>query len=130
MQKRIVAVTREPHTVSLIDREVSLFIDTKSGNIFADEGDGIGRMNGVVFTPNYQPIFSITSATSSDHALILNYVGTEYLIGNWSDFEELDRWVASANALLFEKRSIVKPDMARRPTQIANAVPEINLSSS
>ncbi len=130
MEKQIVSLTENPHTVSLSDRHASLFIDPTSGNIFADEGDGVGRMNGAVFTPNYHPVFSIDSDHHPEYELILNYAGRKFIIGTWDEFEELSRWVTSANALLLEKQSIANPGVPRRPTPVPNVITEVNLSRS
>jgi hypothetical protein len=100
MEKRIAELTTDPHTVSLIDREFSLFIDPKTGSIFADEGNGEDRMNGVVFSPRNGPSFSVHPSGGVDRRLILNYCGTQYIIGDSEDESSLRRWAESANLLL------------------------------
>ena len=99
MEKRIAALCTNPHTVSLIDRKCSLFIDPKSGSIFFDEGDGDGRMNGVVFSLANGPIFSV-EPSEPEHRLILNYCGNQYLAGVYDDASHLQSWAESANALI------------------------------
>jgi hypothetical protein len=108
MEKRIAALSRSPHTVSLTDRKCSLFIDPKSGSIFVDEGDGEGRMNGVVFSPANAPCFSVPASTGPDHRLVLDYAGVQYLVGVSIDGDELERWAESANLLLSENTNPAK----------------------
>src|SRR5436305_4113526 len=100
MEKRIAALSTEPHSVSLTDRPCSLFIDPTSGSIFVDEGDGEGRMNAAVFSPANGPSFAIRTAPGSGWQLVLDYVGTHYPLGLSDDESGLRRWAASANALL------------------------------
>lgn len=114
MEKRIAALSTDPHTVSLTDRQCSLFIDPKSGSIFVDEGDGEGRMNGIVFSPGNGPSFSVRHSTGPDHRLVLDYCGIEYVVGVSDDDNELRRWAESANLLLTAKG---KPAGAREPTR-------------
>ena len=103
MEKRIAALSSNPHTVSLTDRKCSLFIDPKSGSIFVDEGDGEGRMNGVVFSPGNEPSFSVRPSAEPDHQLVLDCGGVEYTVGVSEDGDELRRWAESANLLLAAK---------------------------
>jgi hypothetical protein len=103
MEKRIAALSTDPHTVSLTDRACSLFIDPKTGSIFVDEGDGEDRMNGAVFLPVNGPSFSVWPSTGPDHRLILDYRGIQYFIGASGDGSALRRWAESANSLLTEK---------------------------
>jgi hypothetical protein len=100
MEKRIAALSTNPHTVSLTDRKCSLFIDPKSGSIFVDEGDGEGRMNGVVFSRMNQPSFSVEPSAEQDHRLILNYCGIRYVVGVSDDGSQLRSWAESANSFL------------------------------
>jgi hypothetical protein len=104
MEKRIAALTRDPHTVSLIDRNCSLFIDQKSGSIFVDEGEGEGRVNGVVFTALNNPTFSTKPSVGSDHLLVLDYRGIRFIVGTSNEGVELIRWAESANLSLAAKR--------------------------
>jgi hypothetical protein len=104
MEKRIAGMTRDPHTINLTDRTCSWFIDPKSGSIFVDEGDGQDRMNGVVFSPANAPSFAVRPAAGVDHQLILDYRGTEYLVGVSAQVGDLNWWAESANLLLAEKR--------------------------
>jgi hypothetical protein len=108
MEKRIAALSSNPHTVSLTDRKCRLFIDPNSGSIFVDEGDGEGRMNGVVFSPTNEPSFSVWPSAGSDHRLILDYGGVQYIVGVSDDGNELKRWAESANLLPSEKRKPAK----------------------
>jgi hypothetical protein len=105
MEKRIAALSSNPHTVSLTDRKCSLFIDRKSGSVFVDEGEGEGRMNGVVFSPGNEPSFSVRPSAGPDHRLVLDYGGVQYLVGVSVDGNELRRWAESANLLLSERIS-------------------------
>jgi len=105
MEKRITALSSNPHTVSLTDRKCSLFIDPKSGSIFVDEGDGEGRMNGVVFSPGNEPSFSVQPSAGADHRLVLDYGGVQYTVGVSDDGSELRRWAESANLLLSEDKN-------------------------
>lgn len=107
MEKRIIALTTDPHTVSLADRKCSLFVDPKTGSILVDEGDGEGRMNGVVFSATNGPRFSIRESSGSEAELVLDYVGTQFSLGVSEDDHELRRWVESANALIAAKASRV-----------------------
>jgi len=108
MEKRIVALSSNPHTVSLADRKCSLFIDPSSGSIFVDEGDGEGRMNGVVFSPRNEPSFSVRPSAGPDHRLVLDYSGVQYTVGVSDNGNELRRWAESANLLLSEKRKVAR----------------------
>jgi hypothetical protein len=103
MEKRIATLSTDPHTVSLVDRKCSLFIDPNSGSIFVDEGDGEGRMNGVVFSPENGPTFTV-APTETDQRLVLEYCGTRYEIGSSKDLDHLRSWAESANALLAARR--------------------------
>jgi len=103
MEKRIAALSSNPHTVSLTDRTCSLFIDPKSGSIFVDEGDGVGRMNGVVFSPGNEPSFSVRPSTGPDHRLVLDYRGVQYIVGVSEDGNQLRSWAENANSLLIAK---------------------------
>lgn len=100
MEKRIAALSSNPHTVSLIDRKCSLFIDPKTGSIFVDEGDGDGRMNGAVFSPRNGPTFAVVPFTDRDHRLVLDYRGIQFVIGVSEDRSSLQQWAESANLLL------------------------------
>lgn len=100
MSKRIASLSSNPHTVSLTDRQCSLFIDPKSGSIFVDEGDGEGRMNGVVFSLKNKPSFAVWTFAGPDHQLVLDYGGVQYVIGVSDDGEALQRWAEEANQLL------------------------------
>jgi hypothetical protein len=104
LEKRIVAQSLDPHTISLADRECSLFIDPTSGSIFVDEGAGEGRVNGAVFTPANGPSFFVSLAAGPDHLLTLDYSGFRFIVGVSADSSELRRWAESANLLLEEKR--------------------------
>ena len=106
MDKRIAALSSDPHTVSLADRKCSWFIDPKSGSIFVDEGDGEGRMNGAVFSPGNSPSFSVQPSTGTDHRLVLDYRGIQYIVGVSDDVDQLKSWAESANLLLTEKRLV------------------------
>jgi hypothetical protein len=108
MEKRVAALSSNPHTVSLTDRKCSLFIDPKSGSIFVDEGDGEGRMNGVVFSRANEPSFSVRPSAVPDQRLILDYSGVQYIVGVSDDGNELRQWAESANLLLSEKRKLAK----------------------
>jgi hypothetical protein len=103
MEKRIADLSSDPYTISLMDRKCSLFIDPRSGSIFVDEGEGEGRMNGVVFSVGNGPSFSVRPVAGADHQLILGYRGTEYIIGVSEHDNDLKRWTESANLLLTEK---------------------------
>ena len=100
MEKRIAALSSNPHTVSLTDRKCSLFIDPKSRSIFVDEGDGEDRMNGVVFSAANQPSFSVRPTAGQDYRLVLEYAGVQYEVGASADAHALRSWAESANALL------------------------------
>jgi hypothetical protein len=100
MEKQIRALSDDPLTVHLADRECTLFIDPRSGTIFADEGKGDARMNGVAFAAANGPAFSVRSSATSDHQLVLSYCGIEYLVGYSPDVPRLVLWAESANALL------------------------------
>jgi hypothetical protein len=105
MEKRIAALSCNPHTISLTDdRKCSIFIDPKSRAIFVDEGDGDGRMNGVVFSPGNEPTFSVQPSEGPDHQLILDYAGIQYLTGISDDASQLQSWAESANSLLLPPR--------------------------
>jgi hypothetical protein len=112
MEKRIAALSSNPLTVSLTDRKCSLFIDPKSGSIFVDEGDGEGRMNGVVFSPRNDPSFSVAPSAGPDHLLVLDYGGAQYIVGVSDDGGDLRSWAESANSLLTAKGSALE-----RPAQ-------------
>jgi hypothetical protein len=99
MEKRIAALSTDPHTVSLTDRACSLFIDPTSGSIFVDEGEGEGRMNGAVFSPANGPSFSAWPSAGPDRRLILDYRGIQYFVGVSEDGSALQRWAESANSL-------------------------------
>jgi hypothetical protein len=103
MVKRIAALTSDPYTVSLTDRECSLFIDPKSGSIFVDEGDGEGRVNGVVFSPGNGPTFSVRPSSGKNHRLVLDYRGIQFVVGDSDDGNRLKAWTESANSLLTAK---------------------------
>ena len=109
MEKQIVSLSIDPHTVSLADRTCSLFIDSRTGSIFVDEGDGEGRMNGVVFSATNSPRFSVRRMGDARLKLILDYLGTAYSIGSSQDEAGLQRWSESANCA-----SGVKSDSAGR----------------
>jgi len=112
MIKRIRSLSIDPHAVSLTDRECSLFIDSTTGSIFVDEGDGEDRMNGVVFTARNRPVFSVSSSRNTDCELVLNYCGTAYGIGVFDDSGLLNAWTRSANGLLTAK---LKANETSRP---------------
>src|SRR5258708_26712854 len=99
MEKRITNVSYDPHTVSLVDRMCSLFIDSKSGSIFVDEGVGEDRMNGAVFSVSNRPSFSVLIHEGRDHKLVLDYRGIQCLLGVSDDANKLRQWAASANLL-------------------------------
>lgn len=103
MEKRIAALSSDPHSVSLLDRKCSWFIDPKSGSIFADEGDGEGRINGAVFSPENGPSFSVRPSAGPDHELFLAYLGIQYVVGVSADGNGVRSWADSANLLLTEK---------------------------
>lgn len=118
MEKRIADLSSDPYTVSLTDRKCSLFIDPKSGSIFVDEGDGEGRMNGAVFTLGNGPTFSVHPFAGADHLLILEYRGTEFVVGVSEHDNELTRWAENANELLTEKGKQVEAVDRPRPQAI------------
>ena len=107
MNKRIAALSADPYTVSLIDRNCSLFIDPQSGSIFVDEGEGNDRINGVVFSAANEPSFVVESAAQSEYQLILDYCGVQYFIGVMDHAEQLRSWASSANVLLGGFKSAV-----------------------
>src|SRR6185312_6180749 len=99
MDKRITKLASDPYTVSLADRECSLFIDPLSAQIFMDEGAGEGRINGAVFTPANGPRFSTRTASGTfGQELILAYCGVEVAVGSMDSSRDLDRWAEQANA--------------------------------
>ena len=100
MEKRITAQCTDPHSVSLADRPCSLFIDSRTGAIFVDEGDGDGRMNGAVFSVTNGPSFAVRTCAGGDSQLVLDYRGVGYVIGVSADAAGLRDWAASANTLL------------------------------
>jgi hypothetical protein len=100
VEKRIAALTIDPHTVSLTDRKCSLFIDPKTASIFVDEGDGEGRMIGPVFSSSNGPTFAVQPSTGPDHGLVLGYRGIEYMVGISGDANELRQWADSANRMM------------------------------
>jgi len=117
MDKRITRLASDPYTVSLADRECSLFIDPQSAQIFMDEGAGEGRVNGAVFTPANGPRFSTRAANgSSGQELILAYCGVEVAVGSTDSSHELDRWAQQANAFLKSKAA----SEAKRPERAAD----------
>ena len=103
MEKHIVKLSREPHTVSLADRACSLFLDPESGSIFLDEGEGEGRVNGAVFSASRFPRFSVQSAATPTCRLELQYCETSWIIGETPDREALQQWAESANSILAAK---------------------------
>jgi hypothetical protein len=115
MEKQIAELTHDPHTVSLSDRKCSLFIDPKSGSIFVDEGDGGGRMNGVVFSLGNGPSFTVQPTSATSFQLLLEYSGTKYVIGNSNDGNRLRSWAAHVNLFLTAK--------AESPTAAATMPP-------
>jgi len=100
VEKRIAALTIDPHTVSLTDRKCSLFIDPGTASIFVDEGDGEGRMNGAVFSSSNGPTFAVQPSTGPDHGLVLGYRGIEYMVGVSGDATALRQWADSANRMM------------------------------
>ena len=106
MEKRIADLSSDPYTISLMDRKCSLFIDPASGSIFVDEGEGEGRMNGVVLSLGNAPSFSVRPLSGDDHELILSYRGIEYVLGVSEHDSDLKRWTESANLLLTEKGEV------------------------
>ena len=66
MEKRIAALSSNPHTVSLTDRKSSLFIDPKSGSIFVDEGDGGPGTQGTPAVVAAEPAPAGRGASASD----------------------------------------------------------------
>ena len=93
MEKRIVALSSNPHTVGLADRKCSLFIDATSGSIFVDEGDGEGRCMASCSLRGKKPSVCCSSA-GSDHRLVLDYGGVQYLIGVSEAGSQLRSWAA------------------------------------
>jgi hypothetical protein len=102
MEKRIVELTRDPHTVSLADRKCSLFIDVEAGVVFLDEGEGDGRVNGAVFTVANGPRFTVRPSGSGGE-LMLDYAGRALEIGVTLDRTAAEQWALSANELLSAK---------------------------
>ncbi len=113
MEKRIASLSTGPHTVSLADRECSLFIDPTTGSIFVDEGEGEERMNGAVFSAGNNPRFTVRRVGDARFELVLDYVGSQHSIGRSPDEAGLQRWSESANALLASKAT--RPTGAERP---------------
>src|SRR5262245_17498399 len=122
MEKRIADLSFDPLTISLIDRRCSLFIDPKSGSIIVDEGEGEGRMNGVIFSAANAPAFAVESGIKFESKLVLNYCGAQYVIGDWDDAEKLRHWANCANLLLGEKASLAK---TRQPAFAGNSRPRM-----
>ena len=111
MEKRIAALSSDPHTVSLMDRKCSLFIDPKSGSILVDEGDGEGRMNGPACSARNGPFFSVQPSTGPDHRLVLHYCGMQYVVGVSDDGDGLRQWAESANLLLTAEGNQFVPEV-------------------
>ena len=110
MEKRIAKLSFDPFAIGLADRECSLFIDPQSAQIFLDEGEGEGRVNGAVFTPANGPRFASRSDNGSGLAsLILEYCGMELTVGSVESVDRLSSWVVAANALLRSKRTTAVP---------------------
>jgi hypothetical protein len=108
MEKRIASLTTNPHTVNLTDRPCSLFIDPKTRCILVDEGEGDGRMNGVVFSPRNRPVFTVRPASESEHQFVLDYCGVSYFVGVSTDAAGLRSWAASANAAVNQNERSAK----------------------
>jgi hypothetical protein len=103
MDKRIAALSTDPHVIDLVDRKASLFIDPRTGSILVDQGDGDDRMNGVVFSLSNGPLFVVESTDEDEHRLLLRYCDNDYSIGHSENRDELNRWSASANSFLKSK---------------------------
>lgn len=109
MDKRIVKLSRSPFAVNLSDQVGSLFIDSTSGSILLDEGEGEGRVNGVVLSPANRPRFSVTPSGPSGGLLELHYCAFHIVVGTGTNKAELTEWAEAANAFVASKEGSGKP---------------------
>lgn len=100
-------------SLGLADRDVSLFIDPETRDIFLDEGAGDDRLNGVVFFADKGPNFLIVPYIHT-YSLELHYRDIQYSLGEFSnvDLTRAEEWVRKANALVSQspKRFLLVDD--------------------
>lgn len=117
MDKRIVKLGTDPLYVGLADRECSLFVNPRTGDILVDEGAGEGRINGAVLFADKEPRFHAIPAPGGGGQLLLSYRRHLLTFGVSDDLPALHQWAGTANQFLSAKaRQETVPDANSPPT--------------
>jgi hypothetical protein len=109
MSKHISELLRDPFSVSLADRAISMFIDPGTGAIFIDEGAGNDRMNGAAIPAAKGPHFSCT-LTDSGCVLKVQSGTFAWEVGWVEDAIDAANWVEAVNRFLATKKDPATPN--------------------
>jgi len=107
MGKQISKLGVDPFHIGLDDQACSVFVDPHTGDILIDEGEGEGRLNGVVLYADKEPRFYSIPLPESGAQLLLSYRKHLLVLGSHADAADLRRWAQSANDLLGSKCNLV-----------------------
>lgn len=133
MDKKIVKLGTDPLFVGLADRECSLFINPRTGDILVDEGAGEGRVNGAVFYADKEPRFYVIPAPGGGGQLLLSYRRHLLTLGLSENLPALHEWAGSANRFLTTKQTPAaanpKPPAAPAGSS-AGMVPNLDITSN
>ncbi len=103
MDKQIVTLGTDPYYLGLADRECSLFVNPRTGDILMDEGDGEGRVNGAVLFADKEPRFHTLPRPGAGGQLLLSYRKHLFTLGDHENLVAMRDWADTANGFLATK---------------------------
>ena len=103
MDKQIVTLGTDPFYLGLADRECSLFVNPRTGDILMDEGDGEGRVNGAVLFADKEPRFHTLPGPDAGGQLLLSYRKHLFTLGDHENLVAMRDWADTANGFLAKK---------------------------
>ena len=104
MGKQIAKLGVDPFHVGLVDQACSVFVDPRTGDILLDEGEGEGRLNGVVLYADKEPRFYSIPLPDTGAQLLLSYRKHLLVLGAYPDATDLREWARAVNDTLGAKK--------------------------
>lgn len=127
MGKQIVKLGVDPFHIGLADQPCSLFVDPRTRDILIDEGEGDGRLNGVVLYADKEPRFDSVPLPETGAQLLISYCKHLLVLGAYPDTSALHEWARAVNESLASKHESTTeeadaPRVDRREEPLAAAV--------
>ena len=103
--KIIKAFRREDYGlfIDLVDKTSSVCVDTETGDILFNEGDGDDRYHGAAISAKSFREFKISDESEKKPKLILYFLNKSHIIGYVNDVETAKEWVLEASRIINEK---------------------------